>query len=404
MTGRGVILFALLSVLWGIPYLLIKVAITEIPLPLLVFARSAIGAIALLPIALAQGGFDRLRGRWPAILAFSVIEMVIPWGLIAHGEASIDSSTAGLLIALTPIVTVILSNLTGPGEPIGSRRWLGLFLGLAGVFVLAAPAAGGSLLAICAVLLAAVCYAAGSIIASRWLKDIPAAALTVICLVIAALVYVAPAAYAWPASMPSNAALAATVGLGVFCTGLAFAAFFLLVREAGPERAVVITYVAPAVAVAAGVLLLSEPLDAWRLAAFALILCGSYLATARGRLKRRLDLGQSRVEQPERKKRMAGHALFIQHKTRPGMRDAVQRIWQKHMEPSIALNPDHEAYFYCFGEGPDTICAFQRYSSREAAAAFVKTPEYAAYQAEIAPLLQSEPAVIVLDVQWSKQA
>lgn len=140
---------------------------------------------------------------------------------------------------------------------------------------------GGSLLAICAVLLAAICYALGSIVASRWLKDIPTAALTTVCLLIAALVYAAPAARSWPVSMPSHAALGAIVSLGVFCTALAFAAFFLLVREIGPERAVVITYLAPTVAVAAGVTLLSEPLDTRMFVAFTLILCGSYLATAR---------------------------------------------------------------------------------------------------------------------------
>lgn len=113
MTRRGFMLFALLSLPWGIPYLMIKVAINEISVPFLVFARSAIGAVALLPIALVERGLGRLSGRWPAILGFCLIEMVAPWGLIAHGEISIDSSTAGLLIALTPIVTVVLSSLTG---------------------------------------------------------------------------------------------------------------------------------------------------------------------------------------------------------------------------------------------------------------------------------------------------
>lgn len=281
MTRRGLLLFAVLSLLWGVPYLMIKVAVAEVSVPFLVFARASVGALALLPFVLRRGSFAWVRTLWLPTAAFCVTEMVLPWGLIAHAEIAIESSTAGLLIALTPIVTVTISRLTGPGEPLGIRRWLGLFLGLAGVFVLAMPTLGGSFLAVCEMLLAAGFYAAGSIIASRWLKDAPAGQLTAICLIGAALVYAVPAALTWPTVMPSQAAIASIVSLGVFCTALAFAAFFLLIREVGPERATVITYVAPAVAVAAGVIVLSEPLDIRIIAAFALILFGSWLGTWR---------------------------------------------------------------------------------------------------------------------------
>ena len=281
MTRRGLLLFALLSLLWGIPYLLIKLAVAEVSVPFLVFARAAVGALALLPFALAQGSFEWLKTQWLAVASFCVVEMVLPWGLITHGEVSIDSSTAGLLIAMTPAVTVALSKLMGSDERLGIRRWTGLFLGFAGVFVLALPTLGGGFLAVIEILLAAACYALGSIIASRWLNDVPASALTAVCLMGAAAIYAVPAALAWPTAMPSTTAVASIVGLGVFCTAIAFATYFLLVREIGPERAVVITYVAPAVSVAAGVLVLSEPLNMSILAAFALILCGSYLGTWR---------------------------------------------------------------------------------------------------------------------------
>lgn len=283
MTRRGLLLFALLSILWGIPYLLIKIAVAEVSVPFLVFARAAVGALALLPFILMQGNLGWLRRHWLAAAAFCLTEMLLPWGLIAHGEKSIDSSTAGLLIALTPIFTVALAKLMGSTEHLGPRRWTGLGLGFAGVFVLALPTLGGGVFAVGEILLAAICYALGSIIASRWLKEVPAAQLTGVCLVGAALVYALPAAQAWPAAMPSTTALWSIVSLGVFCTALAFATFFMLVREVGPERAVLITYVAPAVAVAAGVVVLSEPLDARLIAAFALILGGSYLGASRGR-------------------------------------------------------------------------------------------------------------------------
>lgn len=281
MTRRALLLFALLSILWGVPYLLIKVAVAEVSVPFLVFARAGIGALALLPFLFVKQDFTRLRRHWLAAAGFCLTEMLLPWGLIAHGEKSIDSSTAGLLVALTPVVTVALAKLTGSQERLGPRRWLGLALGFGGIFVLALPTLGGGLFAVGEILLAAFCYAAGSIIASRWLKDVPAAQLTGVCLIGAAAVYAFPAAHAWPAAIPSATALWAIIGLGVFCTALAFATFFMLVREAGPERAVMITYVAPAVAVAAGVIVLSEPLDARLVAAFALILVGSYLGASR---------------------------------------------------------------------------------------------------------------------------
>lgn len=283
MTRRGFLLFALLSILWGVPYLMIKIAVAEVSVPFLVFARAAVGALALFPFALFASDFGWARAKWLAITAFCVTEMILPWGLIAHGEISVDSSTAGLLIALTPVVTLAISRMTGSSEELSLRRWSGLFLGFAGVFVLAMPTLGGGLLAVGEILLAAACYALGSLIASRSLGDAPPAALTALCLVGAALFYAAPAIHAWPSATPSTAVIWSIVALGVLCTALAFSTFFLLVREIGPERAVVITYVAPAIAVAAGVLVLSEPLDVRILLAFALILCGSWLGTSRRR-------------------------------------------------------------------------------------------------------------------------
>ncbi|MBX9454068.1 MAG: DMT family transporter [Mesorhizobium sp.] len=280
MTPRGLLLFAALSILWGVPYLMIKIAVAEVSVPFLVFTRAAVGAVALLPFALADDSFRWLKARWLPASAFCLVEMVMPWGLIAHGEINIDSSTAGLLIALTPVVTVVASKLLGSGETLGLARWAGLFIGLAGVFVLALPTLGGGALGIGEILLAAVCYALGSIMAARWLGDVPTAPLTVFCLLGSALVYIVPAIQTWPDRIPSEAAILSIAALGVFCTALAFAAFFMLVREVGPERAVVITYVAPAIAVAAGVLVLSEPLDARILLAFALILSGSWLGTS----------------------------------------------------------------------------------------------------------------------------
>ena len=281
MSRRAWLLFTVLSLVWGIPYLLIKVAVAEVSVAFLVFARSAVGAAALLPLALRDGGVTSLKGHWIPVATFALVEMIVPWGLVAHGEVRLNSSTAGLLIAATPVITVILAKLLPGTEALGRWRRTGLALGFGGVGVLAAPELGGDLRSIAAIVFAAACYAGGSIVAARWLKDVPATPMTVACLVIASGVYLLPAFLTRPQSLPSPPVLAAILGLGVLCTALAFASFFLLIREVGAERAVVITYVAPAVAVAAGVAMLSEPLDARITFSFALILCGSYMATGR---------------------------------------------------------------------------------------------------------------------------
>jgi drug/metabolite transporter (DMT)-like permease len=127
----------------------------------------------------------------------------------------------------------------------------------------------------------ATCYAIAPLIAARHLTDVPALPLTASCLAVAALVYAVPAALRWPAEVPSTRVLVATVLLAVVCTALAFIVFFALIREVGPTRALVFTYVNPAVALVAGVVILSEPLTVFNVAGLALILVGSVLATRR---------------------------------------------------------------------------------------------------------------------------
>ncbi|GAA3495921.1 EamA family transporter [Streptomyces prasinosporus] len=282
MTARGWFLFSLMGVVWGIPYLLIKVAVDDLSPSAVVFARCALGAALLLPFALRRPGLARnVRTRWKPMLAFAVIEIVGPWYTLTDAERHLSSSTAGLLIAGVPIVGVLLSRSLGAAEPLGARRTAGLALGLGGVGVLTVPhLTGGDALSLAEVLVTVVGYATAPLIADRHLGDVPTLHLITPCLALAALVY-APAAVATrPTALPPAGTLAALAALGVVCTAVAFVAFLELIREAGPIRASVITYVNPAVAVAAGALFLDEPLTATVLAAFALILTGSVLANA----------------------------------------------------------------------------------------------------------------------------
>jgi drug/metabolite transporter (DMT)-like permease len=281
VSRRGWVLFALMGVLWGIPYLMIKVAVEGVSVPVLVFVRTAVGAAVLLPLALRGGRLTWVRKHWRPLAAFAAIEIIVPWGLLSDAERHITSSMTGLLIAASPIVAVLAARLTGDSERLGPARWTGLGVGLAGVAVLAGPAlSGGSTWAIIEVLLVAVCYGTAPLIAARRLADVPALPMTAVCLGGAALVYAPPAIITWPDALPDGRVLAALAGLAVVCTALAFVVFFALIREVGPSRALVFTYINPAVAVTAGVVVLGEPLTASMLVSFALILGGSVLATA----------------------------------------------------------------------------------------------------------------------------
>jgi drug/metabolite transporter (DMT)-like permease len=275
-----------MCVLWGIPYLLIKVAVAEVSVAVLVFARTALGALVLLPLAARPGAVTVVRAHWRALLVFALVEIIGPWALLSDAERVLDSSLTGLLVAAVPIIAVLAGRLAGDTERLGPLRWAGLGLGLAGVALLAAPHVNaGSGFAIGEVLLVAVGYAVGPIIAARKLGEVPNMLVTASCLGFAALVYLPPALLTMPAALPAPEVLLALAGLGLLCTAAAFVLFFELIGEVGPTRAVVFTYVNPAVAVAAGVLLLGEPLTATVLAAFVLILLGSVLATRQRRLR-----------------------------------------------------------------------------------------------------------------------
>ena len=204
----------------------------------------------------------------------------MPWGLLSAAERKLPSSLAGLLIAAVPIISVVTARLTGGTERLSPRRWAGLVIGLAGVVLLAAPdLGGGSGLAVGEVLLVALGYATAPLIAARKLADVPALPMTAACLSLGALVWLPAAVLTWPQRVPSGRVLGALAALGVICTACAFLVFLALIREAGTSRAMVFTYINPAVAVAAGVAFLSEPFTATIAASFALILAGSLLAT-----------------------------------------------------------------------------------------------------------------------------
>ncbi len=279
MSRRGLALFAAMCVIWGIPYLLIKVTLEGLGPVDLVFMRFALGAVLLVPIALTRVDVRPLLGRWGWIVAYTAIEMGIPWVLLSDAELRISSSLSGLLVSTVPLIGVVIGLITRSGERHGWRRIVGLVIGLLGVGVLVGFDVSSSTFgAIAEVLGVAICYATGPFIINRKLNDLPSLGVIAASLLLAALAYAPAAIIQLPHAWPSGQVVASVLTLGVVCTALAFLLFFALIAEIGPVRATVITYVNPAVAVTLGVLLLHEPLTGGIAAGFALILCGSVLA------------------------------------------------------------------------------------------------------------------------------
>jgi len=279
MSRRGWVLFAAMCVIWGIPYLLIKVAVDELSPAMLVFARTAIAALLLLPIAAMRRELRPLLPYWAPLLAFAAIEIALPWLLLGVAEQSISSSLTALLIAGVPLVGAVIARTTGARERLGVQSGVGLLLGLAGVAAIVGLNLEGGPLPIAAMGVVAICYAIGPVILQRYLAGVPALGVIATALGMTALVYLPIAAFSVPEAMPSVNVVGSVLGLAVVCTAIAFLLFFALIAEVGPVRATVITYVNPAVAAVLGVVILDEHFTVGMGVGFVLVLAGSVLAT-----------------------------------------------------------------------------------------------------------------------------
>ena len=281
MSRRGWTLFAVLGLVWGIPYLLIRVAVGDLDPLVVAFGRTVIGAVLLLPLALRRHALRPALGAWPWLLAFAGAEIVGPWLLLGHAETRLTSATTGLLVAITPLLATMIAAGVGIERFCRERAW-GLIIGLAGVLALVGWDVDlSNLPAVGAVVLAALGYAIGPMIISRKLAGVPPIVVIAAALIIASLGYAPGAAIVWPAQWTVGSGVS-TVLLGVICTGVAFVLFFSLIAEAGPARATVITYINPVVAIGLGAAILHEPISPGMLMGFPLVIAGSILATRGG--------------------------------------------------------------------------------------------------------------------------
>ncbi|MER7796342.1 DMT family transporter [Microbacterium sp. NPDC096154] len=280
-TPKGWALFALLALVWGMPYLFIAEAVETFSPAAVVGIRTLGAAILLLPFALKQRALRPALRRWPWVLAFGAVEMAGPFVLLAHAEQTLASGLTGLFVATVPLFATAIAVARGDRGALKPTRAIGLALGFGGVAIVAlgSGALDGhiSVVAIGEVLLVAVCYAIAPFIVARHLPDVPSLGVITLSLGAVGLVYT-PIGFATTTEPPTARSLTGIILLTVLCTAVAFIAFFALIAEVGPVKAPLMTYLHPVVAIALGMLVRGEPLTAGLMIGFPVVLVGCLLA------------------------------------------------------------------------------------------------------------------------------
>ena len=289
MSRKGLILFLIAGLFWGLPYFFIAIALESFSTPSIVFARTFIGALVLIPYALLTGGLKSVLKAWPYVLLFGFLEMVGPWFLITEAEKSIASGLAGLLISTVPFFAVaILAIFMHDRKALQPRSLTGMIIGFLGVACLVGIdtfAGHVEPIWVGAVVLAAIGYAIAPIMANVKLTEVPIAGVIGVSMAMVALIY---SPFAVP-KLPNELATAspesiiALLVLGLVCSAAAFVVFFALIKIVGPVKASLITYLNTAVALLLGIVFLQEPITPGLIIGIPMITIGLYLAGGKDR-------------------------------------------------------------------------------------------------------------------------
>jgi drug/metabolite transporter (DMT)-like permease len=296
MDRRSWSLLLVLGAIWGASYLFIKIGLRDLSPSMVAWARIALAALVLVPVAATQGALGGVRSRawWLALVG--AVQVAAPFLLISAGEEEISSSLAGILVASAPLFTALLAVWVDHEERSQGLRLGGVLIGFGGVALLLGVDLGDSgaaLLGGLAVVLASLGYAIGGFLVKHRLAGVAPLGMSAAVMVVSTIILLPPALLTAPDAAPGLGPAAAVAALGVLGTGIAFVIFYGLISSVGPARAFLVTYIAPGFAVVYGALLLSEEVTVATLAGLGLILSGSWLA-AEGRLP-----GRPRVEVEE---------------------------------------------------------------------------------------------------------
>jgi len=291
MSRKSLFHFVLVGILWGIPYLLMKVAVEDFPPAAVVAGRTLIGASILIPVAVYRKKFKGAVLGFKFVAFYALMEMIGPWILITTAEQKINSGLAGLLVSTVPIFATIITSLRGDHSVWQFKRIVGIVVGFVGlILVVGIESLTGTSdpLSIAMVILASMGYAYAVIMVTSNLPLVDGIAINGLAMALTTIfwtIFWAPVAIAqWPSSISMDSALS-LIALGVFSTAFAFILFFKVMDEIGPARGSLVTYLNTAVAVVLGVIILKEPLTAGIIIGLPLVLVGSYLASRKSQEK-----------------------------------------------------------------------------------------------------------------------
>lgn len=281
MSRKSFIYFGVVGVLWGIPYLLMKVAVEDFPPAVVVAGRTLVGALILIPIAVYRKRFNGAVLGLKFVAFYALLEMIGPWILISIAAQELNSGLSGLLVSTVPIFATIITSMRGDHSVWQLKRIFGIvvgFLGLILVVGIESITGNSDPLSILMVLVASVSYAYAVIMILANLPLVDGIAINGLAMALTTLFWGPVAIAQWPSTISLNSALS-LVALGVFSTALAFILFFKLMEDIGPARGSLVTYLNTAVAVLLGIAILKEPLTTGIIIGLPLILIGSYLAS-----------------------------------------------------------------------------------------------------------------------------
>ena len=283
---RALALLLILAALWGSSYMFIKIGLDDLSPAGVVFARTLLGALALLPFALRRGAFRGVRPLLPLLVVLAAVQVAGPFLLISAGEQHISSGLAGILVASAPIFTALLAPVFDSSERSNGTALAGIVIGIVGVGLIfgvdlgdAGSALGGGAM----VLAASLGYAIGGFMVKKNFSALDAIGVVTVTMALSALLSLPVAVATPPADVPGGDTIAAMLALGIGGTGIAFAIFYTLIAQLGPAKASLVAYIAPGFAVFYGVALRGEELTVTTVAGLILIVGGSWLAGRRGK-------------------------------------------------------------------------------------------------------------------------
>jgi len=282
---RDALLLLLLSSIWGASFLFIKVGVEVLEPSVVAFGRLLFGALFLVTLLPGRGGLAPLRGRLGPIVVLGSLNNAVPFWLLGFAETRLDSGLTAVIQAAAPIFTVLLASRIDVTQRVTGARLVGIAIGFGGVALLVGVQSGDDVVAALAVIGVALCYAFSVLYAGRTMRGAPPLQVSFGQLACASLLLAPVGLGQLPTTAPAARVWLAVLVLGVLGSGIAYLLYFAIIASAGASRAILVTYLVPAFALAYGALFLDEAITVTALVGLAFVLTGTALATGLARAR-----------------------------------------------------------------------------------------------------------------------